>query len=334
MGHPLTSLFGVCDAPPNAVQNLPVCAGPDETRDPVYFSTEYSDPLQLNFPVPVELDSLDPRERTYLYCSLWDNGSGPGSPTVKRQSTSPSPPQSMIEQILDLAQQAFPNVPRELLEWVPEIFIGGPCQANTVACLDGPNKGQLCGGQQDPDAFCGGEGLCDACPAHGGVTTEDEMFILLGNYFVVSEPTTSTTLAPTTTTTTIAPTTSTSTTLATTSTTTTSLPPTTTTSTAPPSTTTSTTLPAQSRVGICHKGRTMLSLPSQAVPAHLGHGDTLGACSSSGKARGHAKQKARGKSEGHAEPAKGNGKAKGHGNGKSNGNGGNNGKAKGKGKGH
>jgi hypothetical protein len=248
----------------------------------------------------------------------------------------------MIEQILDLAQQGFPGVPREQLEWVPEIFIGGPCQANSVACLDGPNKGQLCGGQADPDAFCGGEGLCDACPAHGGVTTEDEMFILLGNYFVVDEPTTSTTLAPTTTTTTtIAPTTSTSTTLATT--TTTSLPPTTTTSTAAPSTTTSTTLPAQSRVGICHKGRTMLSLPSQAVPAHLGHGDTLGACSDPKQPRGRAKQKARGASNGHsngnakghaAEPAEGNGKAKGHGNGNGNGkgNGGNNGKAKGKGR--
>jgi hypothetical protein len=236
----------------------------------------------------------------------------------------------MIEQILDLAQQGFPGVPREQLEWVPEIFIGGPCQANTVACLDGPNKGQLCGGKDDPDGFCEGEGLCDACPAHGGVTTEDEMFILLGNYFVAREPT------PTTSTT-VATTTTTSTTLATT--TTTSLPPTT--STAAPTTTTSTTLPEQSRVGICHKGRTMLSLPSQAVPAHLGHGDTLGACSDPKQPRGRAKQKARGASNGHsngkakghaAEPAEGNGKAKGHGNGNGKGNGGNNGKAKGKGR--
>jgi hypothetical protein len=25
---------------------------------------------------------------------------------------------------------------------------------------------------------------CDACPARGGVTTEDEMFILMGSYFI------------------------------------------------------------------------------------------------------------------------------------------------------
>ena len=26
--------------------------------------------------------------------------------------------------------------------------------------------------------------LCDACPARGGVTTEDEMYILTGSYFI------------------------------------------------------------------------------------------------------------------------------------------------------
>ncbi len=51
--------------------------------------------------------------------------------------------------------------------------------------MDGPYKGVLCGGN---DAFCdstpgAGDGLCDACPVHGGVTTEDEMFVLLGSYF-------------------------------------------------------------------------------------------------------------------------------------------------------
>ena len=39
------------------------------------------------------------------------------------------------------------------------------------------------------DASCdtedgAGDGVCDACPLIGGVTTEDEMFLLLGNYFV------------------------------------------------------------------------------------------------------------------------------------------------------
>ncbi len=28
-----------------------------------------------------------------------------------------------------------------------------------------------------------GDGVCDACPLVGGVTTEDEMFAILGDYF-------------------------------------------------------------------------------------------------------------------------------------------------------
>ena len=35
--------------------------------------------------------------------------------------------------------------------------------------------------------------------------------------------------------------------------------------------------PGQNKVTLCHKGQT-LELPEPAVQAHLGHGDTLGAC--------------------------------------------------------
>ena len=56
------------------------------------------------------------------------------------------------------------------------------CEVGVRACMNGPNKGELCGGS---DAFCdsspgAGDGECDACPIIGGVTTEDEMFIMLG----------------------------------------------------------------------------------------------------------------------------------------------------------
>ena len=32
------------------------------------------------------------------------------------------------------------------------------------------------------------------------------------------------------------------------------------------------------KVTVCHKGKNLISLPANAVPAHLAHGDTLGAC--------------------------------------------------------
>jgi hypothetical protein len=32
-------------------------------------------------------------------------------------------------------------------------------------------------------------------------------------------------------------------------------------------------------VTVCHKGKTSIGVPANAVPAHLAHGDTLGPCS-------------------------------------------------------
>ena len=58
-----------------------------------------------------------------------------------------------------------------------------------VKCMDGPNKGKRCGAFQNPQIFCEtapslNDGECDACSVMGGFTTEDEMFILIGSYFV------------------------------------------------------------------------------------------------------------------------------------------------------
>jgi hypothetical protein len=67
--------------------------------------------------------------------------------------------------------------------------LGGPCKVPTH-CTEGKPR-QPCSGSTDVerDRSCdsadgAGDGFCDACPLFGGVTTEDEMFILLGHYFV------------------------------------------------------------------------------------------------------------------------------------------------------
>lgn len=138
-------------APPNTPCNPSCTPRPDP---PIYFSTEYTDPLQLRLDPALALDSPTTADRTFLYCSLYDNGSTPTSPAVKRQSTSPEPPQFFAP--------------------------GGPCDDDVVACIGGDNHGDLCGGS---DANCPG-GECDACPVRGGVTTEDEMFILIGSYYI------------------------------------------------------------------------------------------------------------------------------------------------------
>jgi cysteine-rich repeat protein len=149
-------LFG-CDHDPA----LPLCGpAPIDPARLMYRSTEYTDPLQLEwFDSPIPFDQEDRTERTYLYCSIYDNGSTPSSPPVKRRSTTPPVPPIL---------------------GIPGLAPGGPCSDAEVACLDGPNKGALCGGD---DANCPAS-VCDACPVVGGLTTADEMFIFLGLYYL------------------------------------------------------------------------------------------------------------------------------------------------------
>ncbi|MEE8580317.1 MAG: hypothetical protein V3T33_01905, partial [Myxococcota bacterium] len=155
---------------------LPLCADlelPGDERPPIYTSTEYQDPLQLPLPVDrIDFSSPNVEDRTLLFCSLYDNGSGPGSPPLKRVSTSPDPP--------PLFGGTFQ--------------MGGKCRGKQIFCAnEGPQKAESCGAvseiQAERDAFCdsspgAGDGDCDACPSIGGATTEDEMFILLGNWYL------------------------------------------------------------------------------------------------------------------------------------------------------
>ena len=161
-----THRFGVLFriwGPPNepCTPSSPLCRpkGPEQL---IYRSTEYSDPLQLeDHPLPFVAASDAVEDRTFLYCSVYDNGSTPESPDVKRQST--SPPLKGIAKDID-----------------PFFNLGGPCVDAETVCLDGPKKGTPCGGD---DAACPGS-VCDACPLRGGVTTEDEMYIMLGLFYV------------------------------------------------------------------------------------------------------------------------------------------------------
>ena len=126
---------------------------PDGTQ--VYESLLYSDPVYQKFEPPLLFASPDPAERTLRYCGLFNNGvAADGSPdpeTVTRASRMP-----------DRAS----------------------CQP--IACAAG-RIGEPCAGASD-HAACdsspgAGDGLCDACAITAGVTTENEMFLMLGWYY-------------------------------------------------------------------------------------------------------------------------------------------------------
>lgn len=122
------------------------------TGERLYDNPFWDDPISREFDPPLVLDSEDPDERTLVYCALFNNGvAADGSPdpaSVTRKSFKP-----------------------ERTDCKP------------VACAEGL-IGRACNGAMDHstcDTSPGaGDGMCDACAITPGVTSDDEMFIVLG----------------------------------------------------------------------------------------------------------------------------------------------------------
>ncbi len=133
----------------------------DGTR--VYENSLYNDPIEERFDPPLAFDSPNPADRTLTYCARYNNGvAADGSADAHAVARRSNTPQSAL----------------------------APCEP--VACAEGA-VGRACAGVGD-DATCdsspgAADGLCDACSITGGESTENEMFILLGDYFI--EPTAS-----------------------------------------------------------------------------------------------------------------------------------------------
>ncbi len=133
--------------------------GPDGTM--LFENTIYSDPIKQAYDPPLEFDSPNPADRTLTYCATYNNGvAADGSPdpqTVTRASRVPLSARQTI----------------------------GACIP--VACAAG-KIGAACNGEND-DASCdsspgAGDGDCDACRITGGESTENEMFILIGQAYI------------------------------------------------------------------------------------------------------------------------------------------------------
>jgi hypothetical protein len=122
----------------------------------IYESFVYSDPVVQEYDPPIVYDSPAAADRTLTYCAVYNNGLNPdGSPnprTVTKLSSMPA-----------------------------------RTSCRPVACTAG-QIGAPCNGAED-DASCdstpgAGDGACDACPITAGVTTENEMFIIIPFYGV------------------------------------------------------------------------------------------------------------------------------------------------------
>lgn len=137
---------------------------PDGTL--LYENTLYNDPLRKEFTPALLFDDTTEEARTLTYCGLYNNGVGPdGAPDPEGVTRHSRMPESV----------KVPGVP-------------GDCEP--IACVAGL-IGAPCSGTDD-DAACdsapgANDGWCDACPITGGQSTENEMFVLLGDYYIIEE---------------------------------------------------------------------------------------------------------------------------------------------------
>lgn len=124
----------------------------DPSGEVIYESPFYDDPLFKSYDPPLQYDGPSDEDRTLTYCATYNNGvnedGSPNPDTVTRLSRKPA--RSLCTPVACAAGR-----------------IGEPC--------DGPADHATC--DTTPGA---GDGLCDACPITGGITTDDEMFVMLG----------------------------------------------------------------------------------------------------------------------------------------------------------
>ncbi len=154
--HMRGELFRIWLPPHEPCRGTAGCLPPETPAD--YESRLYDDPVYQYYDPPLDLSAASEADRTLKACAVYDNGADDPL-EVKRESTKPNTPVCASG------------------------LAGCGCAPDRRVCLGGPDQGTPCNGD---DALCGEGGLCDACPLLGGVTTDDEMFIPLGSYYVAS----------------------------------------------------------------------------------------------------------------------------------------------------
>jgi len=126
----------------------------DPEESLLYVGLDYADPYRLVLDPPLQLGGpgTADEQRTLTYCALYDNGFTDEDEVV-RASRRPT--------------NANGCTPTHCAEG----RVGERCNGSSLAAH------RSC--DSTPGA---GDGFCDACPARFGVTTDDEMFILIGGY--------------------------------------------------------------------------------------------------------------------------------------------------------
>lgn len=130
--------------------------------DKIYESFLYNDPELTRYEPPLEFDSPNAEDRTLKFCATYNNGmNADGSPNTEEVTRYSRLPKLVFDTGIGICEPTH----------CAEGKVGAPC--------GGVGKDGAC--DTEPGA---GNGFCDACPITGGESTENEMFILFGGYYV------------------------------------------------------------------------------------------------------------------------------------------------------
>jgi hypothetical protein len=123
----------------------------DSSGNQIYDNTVYNDPVYQEFDPWMTFDADDDAARTVEYCATYDNG-------------------LTEDGVKDLSYVTRASKMPDRTSCTP------------VACVKG-KVGAACTTDADCESEAGaGDGSCDACPITAGVTTENEMFVLMAWY--------------------------------------------------------------------------------------------------------------------------------------------------------
>jgi hypothetical protein len=129
----------------------------DSTGAQIYESFVYNDPIYQHYLPWLDFAAPDQASRTIDFCADFNNGVQPdGTPDVKLVTRKSRMPKTAT--------------------------------CTPVACTAG-KVGAACSTHGDCDSADGAaDGECDACPITTGLTTENEMFVLMPWYVLPPEP--------------------------------------------------------------------------------------------------------------------------------------------------
>jgi hypothetical protein len=176
-----TGTDGSCPVGATQETTSPPCPSGVSACCGLYDSFVYNDPADRTYNPPLAFDSEDPTQRTVHYCSLYNNGCTAAAGSGTTQPTCSTKDDGVVDGIPDptLVMRRSLIPPSAINSYPPSLCKPVACATGKIGAPCSAGFDRVC--DSTPGA---NDGSCDACPITGGESTQNEMFILIGSYYL------------------------------------------------------------------------------------------------------------------------------------------------------